>query len=76
VLSVIEEEEMEAFGGIEDDLSDDSDQSDCMGEYNGPDQDNKKKFNSADLTPIKGRFKQSSGPHSQGGTSPEPGYMR
>jgi hypothetical protein len=58
LLSVIQEEEDLdglGFGGGE--ISEDSDQSDTGIEMNLPEQSNQKKFNSADTTPIKGRFK-------------------
>jgi hypothetical protein len=64
MLSVIEEEDGDTLGGIDDDLSDDSDQSDCLVDLTGTDLDGKKKFNSTGTTPLKGRFKQSPGPHS------------
>lgn len=55
---MIDEEDRESIKNLEDnEMSDDSNDSDSMIDLNGPDQDNKKKFNSADTTPLKGLFK-------------------
>ena len=45
-------------------MSDDSDVSDTYIEMDLADKENTKKFNSADVTPIKGRFNKNSGHHS------------